>query len=163
MNRKSLTVTVLICLAALMFALPVAAGYTQVTGQLYIAGTSDPWVHGATIYAYRNTCSGDTIGTGNAGSDGAFMFSIANVNSPDICIVVDFTGGPVGDPPNQQATFPNGDGTLDAGVFEAFSGPNAVSLQGVSAGAVAASPALLAVGMALLGGLSLVVARRKQA
>lgn len=174
MIKKALFIIGLACLLAILAALPVGAFYSSVSGQLLLnPGSTEPWVHGATLQAFHD-CNLPPSNWALAGSqivtpgNSTFDFSLSAPATPttQTCVLVSFNEGPVGKPVNQQiGPFTNdsgASGAYDPLTIYTHTGPAAVALQQVSASAASGSPALIAFGVLLLGALSLATIRRSR-
>jgi len=136
MNKKIWAVLFTL-FVALLFAVPVFAYYSTISGQLRDSKTGAIWTSGASIEVFNcNTLA--TINTSLVGVTGVFTIDISSiVSATPVCVEVTFNNGGNGTPGNA-AKGPFTDrvgnaGNLDSGVYFTGTGPTAVVLKEVTA------------------------------
>lgn len=170
MNRRALLITLVVFVFALAFAQPGNAYYSSVSGELRDSATDQPWQWGATVQIFFgcNPATWELVGSETVDSSGIFNIGIPGSSAGDVemCVAASFEAGSAGTPANRiVGPIPNTSevsGDYGPVIIYTNTGPNAVTLQQLTASAGSFSPAFLALGTVLLGAVSLVAVRRRE-
>jgi LPXTG-motif cell wall-anchored protein len=156
---------------ALIVVAPSMAYYNTVSGELRDSKTGALWEYGGNVEVFHcsdlSVIATDSVDSAPTAGYGTFSIDISSISADTpLCIEVDFTAGPNGDPGNASkgpyADRSDDTGDLDTGVYFTGTGPTAINLQSFNTegGANAMLPAV--VGLLLLAGVSFVIIRRRQ-
>jgi hypothetical protein len=171
MKKRRSLILLSVLLGMSVFVIPAMAAHSGISGRLRDYKTHSPWMHGATVYVYDNNYDlvvSDTVDPGN--SYFTVTHPISTFPKGIYRVEVDFrcepdTGCNWGDPDvlsetSESVGLDDGTGVQWTGVYEVYSGPNAVTIANSSGISSLALAGVLP--MAAVAGLGAVKLNRKK-